>query len=216
MRRIELQKDVETSVRYMSTCTASRPIAPSPSAGSPQGRRCRPSPHRGRGAAYKITRPADFIDLGDGRVRLMFRVGAGSTGTVKYGASASSLDRMVSWASSDDINKNGLVLSDFTAGAQVFYQITTEKLGYRDESTVQSLTPPSPWIRSGADYASWGQGDPVSADRPHLRRRRTNATQRHRSDDGERHRSRGQRRHRRSITWRALPYLKDQASMPSG
>ncbi len=151
------KKDVETSVRYVDLYrkSADSPIA---ECWITQGQAVQTKPPSGTSAAYKITRPADFIDLGDGRVRLMFRVGSGSTGTVKYGASASSLDRTASWGSSDDINKNGLVLSGLTAGAPVFYQITTEKLGYRDESTVQSLTPLafSP-IRSGADYASWGQ-----------------------------------------------------------
>ena len=45
--------------------------------------------------------------------------------------SASSLTGWSAGASKDDINKSGVILSGLTAGAQVYHQITTEKLGTR-------------------------------------------------------------------------------------
>jgi len=151
------KKDVETSVRYVDL----HRDAKTPTIAEcwiTQGQAVQIKPPTSTGPAYKISRPKDFIDLGDGRVRLMFRVASGSTGVVKYGSRADLLDQQVAWQNVDDINKNGLLLSGLRPGSPTYYQISTSYAGERDQSSVLSLTPISFVPLSGrADYATWGK-----------------------------------------------------------
>lgn len=110
---------------------------------------------------YRITRPSEFIDLGDGRVRLTFRVAPGSTGTVSYGTSQGTLNQQVTWTATSDINKNGLLLTGLTAGTTYYYRINTSLVAggqtRTDQSAVLSLTPISfSTVTDAADWASWG------------------------------------------------------------
>ncbi len=151
------KKDVETSVRYVDLHRDSQ----TPNLAEcwiTQGQAVQIKPPTSTGPAYKISRPKDFIDLGDGRVRLMFRVASGSTGTIKYGSSADKLDQQVTWQNVDDVNKNGVLLSGLRTGSPTYYQISTSYAGERDQSAVLSLTPNSfSPIRDRADYATWAQ-----------------------------------------------------------
>ena len=74
---------------------------------------------------YRIYRPREFIDLGNGSVRLMFRVAPGSTGTVNYGTDMAKLDQTAAWTATDDINKDGLIVKGLTAGTHIYYQINS-------------------------------------------------------------------------------------------
>lgn len=157
----DCKKDVETSARFFDLQKSpSRPnIA---ECWITQGQAIQVRKPAGGGPAYKISRPADFIDLGDGSVRLMFRVAPGSSGTVSYGAAAGTLDKQVSWAATDDLNVSGLIIPGLTPGTKVYYKITsllhTPDAGeLRDESAIQSLTPVAfSTIEKSADWASWG------------------------------------------------------------
>lgn len=151
------KKDVETGVRFDDL----EKNAARPNVGEcwiTQGQVVKTSKPEAGGPAYKIARSRDFIDLGDGRVRLMFRVAPGSTGTVKYGAAAATLDKQVSWTATDDVNKNGLLLTGLTPNVKTYYQIATNRSGYVDTAKVESLTPIAfTPIDQAADFASWGQ-----------------------------------------------------------
>lgn len=151
------KKDVETSVRYVDLHHSQQ----TPNLAEcwiTQGQAVQIKPPTSTGPAYKISRPKDFIDLGDGRVRLMFRVASGSTGTIRFGSRADTLDQQVTWQNIDDVNKNGVLLSSLRVGSPVFYQISTSYAGEHDQSSVQSLTPLAfSAIRDSADYAAWGQ-----------------------------------------------------------
>ncbi|MBK8014907.1 MAG: hypothetical protein IPK13_26620 [Deltaproteobacteria bacterium] len=60
---------------------------------------------------YHVRSPGDFIDLGDGRVRFMFRVNPRSTGTVSVWSSSDKSDlRAFAYDASSEVNKNGLVV----------------------------------------------------------------------------------------------------------
>ncbi len=157
----DCKKDVETSARFVDL----QKIPGRPSVAEcwiTQGQAIQIRKPAGSGPAYKISRPADFIDLGDGSVRLMFRVAPGSTGTVSYGAAAATLDKQVSWAATDDLNVSGIIVPGLTPGTKVYYKITsilhTPDAGeLRDESAVQSLLPLAfTPIDKSADWASWG------------------------------------------------------------
>jgi glycosidase len=110
---------------------------------------------------YRIFRPSEFIDLGNGSVRLTFRVAPGSTGTVSYGTSQTTLNQTATWTAANDINKNGLVISGLTPGTTYYYRINTSLVSgtqtYTDQSPVQSLTPISfSTVSDAADWAGWG------------------------------------------------------------
>lgn len=153
----DCKRDVETSVRFFD-------LQKDPKRGNvaecwiTQGQAVKSTKPATSEPAYKISRAADFIDLGDGRVRLMFRVAPGSTGTVRYGAAEATLDKVVSWAATDDVNKNGVLITGLTPMSKTYYKISTALSGYVDESQVQSLTPIAfSAIDKAADWAAWGQ-----------------------------------------------------------
>src|SRR5262249_14288992 len=79
-----------------------------------------------------------------------------------YGTSMGTLDKSATWAATDNINWNGLVLSGLTAGTQIFYQITSTlqtpgNMTLQDQSPVVSLTPISfSTISQVSDWAAWG------------------------------------------------------------
>ncbi|MRG97642.1 alpha-amylase family glycosyl hydrolase [Polyangium spumosum] len=156
----DCKKDVETGVRFADlTKNATDPSIAE--CWITQGQAVSVAPPTASGPAYEISRPKDFIDLGDGSVRLMFRVAKGSTGTVEYGAAAGTLDQTATWTAADDINKDGLVITGLTPGQPVYYKISTsldvngELLA--DTSEVLDLTPISyAPITDAADWASWG------------------------------------------------------------
>jgi len=155
------KKDVETSVRWadLHKNEQNPKIA---ECWIVQGQAVQKTPPESAGAPYKISRPNDFIDLGDGSVRLMFRVAPGSTGTVRYGTSASMLDQEVAWTAADEINKRGLIIDGLTPGQTVHYEISTtvaveggEPL--TDEAKGLELTPTEfTKITDTADWAAWG------------------------------------------------------------
>jgi len=154
------KKDVETSVRFFDlTKNATDPkIA---ECWITQGQAVSIEPPKAAGPAYEITRPKDFIDLGDGRARMMFRVAKGSTGMVEYGDSMATLDKKVTWAATDDINKNGLILTGLTTGAPTYYRISTSLMDngneLKDATEVLSLTAISfSTVADAADWATWG------------------------------------------------------------
>ncbi|MDI1449551.1 alpha-amylase family glycosyl hydrolase [Polyangium sp. 6x1] len=156
----DCKKDVETGVRFVDlTKNAQDPNVAE--CWITQGQAVATKPPTAAGPAYEISRPKDFIDLGNGSVRMMFRVAKGSTGTVEYGAAADTLDKKVTWAAADDINKNGLVLTGLTPGQAVYYKISTtldvNGQALSDTSDVLDLTPISyAPITDAADWASWG------------------------------------------------------------
>ncbi|MCB9654418.1 MAG: hypothetical protein H6729_09860 [Deltaproteobacteria bacterium] len=81
---------------------------------------------------YQIASAGDFIDLGDGRIRFMFRVNPRSSGTLSVWSSADKRDlREYAYAPSSDINDKGLVVdlkdiaADWAADKDFGYAITT-------------------------------------------------------------------------------------------
>ncbi|HVK65737.1 MAG TPA: alpha-amylase family glycosyl hydrolase [Polyangium sp.] len=156
----DCKKDVETGVRF-ADLTKNAQDANIAECWITQGQAVSTRPPEAAGPAYEISRPKDFIDLGNGSVRMMFRVAKGSTGTVEYGAAAGTLDKKATWTAADDINKNGLVITGLTPGEAVYYRIST-KLDVdgqmlADTSDVLDLKPISyAPITDAADWASWG------------------------------------------------------------
>jgi len=157
------KKDVETSVRFADlTVNAMDPSIAE--CWITQGQAVSKTPPEATGPAYKISRSKDFIDMGDGSVRMMFRVAPGSTGTVEYGSAPDMLTMKASWTTTDDINKNGLMISGLTPGAKTYYRISTvfdEKgLMLSDQSAVLDLTPIAYTpVTDAADWASWGANE---------------------------------------------------------
>ncbi|EYF06064.1 alpha-amylase family glycosyl hydrolase [Chondromyces apiculatus] len=154
-------KDVETSVRWADL----HPNADNErihEAWITQGQAISREPPSSTGPAYKISHPNDFIDLGNGSVRLMFRVAMGSTGTVRYGTAPDMLDQSVTWTDSDDINARGLIIDGLTAGTTIHYQVSTTLVTddeqFTDESEIMELTPIAvvPVVAT-ADWANWGR-----------------------------------------------------------
>lgn len=150
------KKDVETSVRFVDLYRdPGRPnIAECWITQGQTVQRQRPT---STAPAYKIGRVADFIDLGDGSVRLMFRVAPGSTGAVRYGAAMDQLDKTVSWTAADDINKQGLVLPGLAVDQRAYYEISTALGNDKDTSAMQSLVPRRfVTVAQGNEWAAWG------------------------------------------------------------
>ena len=157
----DCKKDVETSARFFDLQKS--PGRPSlAECWITQGQAIQIQKPTATGPAFKISRPREFIDLGSGSVRLMFRVPPGSTGTVSYGATAATLDKQVGWAATDNLNASGLILPGLTPGTKVYYKISSTlrspDLGeLKDESAVLELTPIAfTTIEKTADWASWG------------------------------------------------------------
>ena len=157
----DCKKDVETSVRFVDL----QKSAAQPSLAEcwlTQGQAIQVHKPTSTGPAYKIYRPKEFIDLGSGSVRLMFRVPAGSSGTVSYGAAAATLDKQVTWSAADDLNINGLMLSGLVPGTPVYYKISSvlkspDGSQLKDESAVLDLTPIAfSTVSQSADWAAWG------------------------------------------------------------
>jgi alpha-amylase len=155
------KKDVETHVRFFDLEKSQA----TPNIGEcwiTQGQAVQTRRPTSTGPAYEITRAKDFIDLGDGAVRFMFRVAPGSTGTVSYGAAEGALDRQVSWSATDDINGSGLMLSGLTAGAKTYYKISSvlkdaDGKELKSETPVLDITPIRfSTVSQAADWASWG------------------------------------------------------------
>ncbi len=154
------KKDVETGVRWFDL----EKNADNPGIGEcwiTQGQAVQTARPTSTGPAYKINRPKDFIDLGDGRVRMMFRVAPGSTGKVAYGAASGALTQSVEWTEADDINKEGLILDGLTPGEKVYYQISTTLStpdgDLTDQTAELDLTPIQfSTIASPTDWATWG------------------------------------------------------------
>ncbi len=156
----DCKKDVETSVRF-ADLTPNDTDSSIAECWITQGQAISTKPPEAAGPAYKISRPSDFIDLGNGSVRMMFRVAPGSTGMVEYGAAADALAMKASWTATDDINKNGLVITGLETTKPMYYRISTEidsggqKL--TDQTAVLDLTPISfTAVTDAADWASWG------------------------------------------------------------
>lgn len=154
------KKDVETSVRFfdLQKNDENSSIA---ECWITQGQAVQIIEPASTGPSFKIFRQKDFIDLGDGSVRLMFRAPLGSEGKVQYGTSEAALDQEVAWKTPDDINKTGLLLTNLTPGTKVYYKISstlktsTEEL--KDETAVLDLTPLKfETIAQEADWATWG------------------------------------------------------------
>lgn len=154
------KKDVETSVRYFDL----EKNADNPGIAEcwiTQGQAVQKTRPTSTGPAYKISRVKDFIDIGDGSVRLMFHVAPGSTGTVRYGSAQDNLDQEVTWTATTDINSHGLILDNLTPGAKTYYQIstalTTSDGEMKDESEILDLTPISfSRVEDASDWATWG------------------------------------------------------------
>lgn len=152
-------KDIETEVRWvdLEKNAANGHVA---ECWITQGQAVQTKTPTATGPVNKVNRPNDFIDLGDGSVRLMFRVPTGSTGTVKYGVAQNNLDKSVTWAATDDINTNGLTVTGLATGTKIYYEITSNLDAggstLTDTSAVVSLTPLafSP-ITQAADWATW-------------------------------------------------------------
>lgn len=155
------QKDVETKVRFfdLEKAEATTNIA---ECWITQGQAIQTKKPTSTGPVYDITRPKDFIDLGDGGVRLMFRVAPGSKGTVQYGAAADALDKQVSWSATDNINTSGLFISGLTPGSKTYYKISSALTGtdgkdLTSETPVLDITPVQfSTISQAADWATWG------------------------------------------------------------
>lgn len=155
------KKDVETGVRFvdLEKSAADPNIA---ECWITQGQAVLTSKPTSNGPTVEITRPGDFIDLGDGSVRMRFRVAPGSSGSVKFGPSPGSLDKEVTWKETDDVNDDGLVIDGLTPGQKVYYKIQATLAvpggaSLQSETAVLDLTPIafSP-ITATADWAGWG------------------------------------------------------------
>lgn len=155
------KKDVETSVRFVDLAeSASDPMIRE--CWITQGQAVQTTKPTSTGPAHGITHPGDFIDLGDGSVRMMFRVAPGTTGMVEYGAAADKLDQKITWSETDAINKDGLVISGLTPGQKVHYKISSSLAQsgadpLTSETTVLELTPIAfTPVTAAADWAAWG------------------------------------------------------------
>lgn len=156
----DCKKDIQTSLRFFDL----EKSAATPTIGEcwiTQGQAILTKKPTSTGPAYKITRPSDFIDLGNGGVRMMFRVAPGSTGTVQYGAAQGTLDKQVTWSASDDINTKGLGLTGLTPGSKTYYKILTSlktpDKELQDETAVLDLAPIAfSTIADTSSWASWG------------------------------------------------------------
>ncbi|HRI71445.1 MAG TPA: alpha-amylase family glycosyl hydrolase [Polyangium sp.] len=154
------QKDVETSVRFADlTVNVTDPSIAE--CWITQGQAISTKPPEAAGPAYKVSRPQDFIDMGNGTVRMMFRVAPGSTGKVEYGVAMDMLTSQATWAKTDDINKNGLMISGLTTGTKIYYRISSaldvNGTMLTDQSAVHELTPIAfSEVKDAADWASWG------------------------------------------------------------
>lgn len=157
----DCKKDVETGVRFVDL----EKSAESPNVAEcwiTQGQAIQTTKPTTTGPAYKIGQATDFIDMGDGKVRLMFRVAPGSTGTVSYGAAAGMLDKQATWTAADNINANGLLIDTASPDKPLYYKISTvlktaDSQELKDETAVLDITP----IQYGAitetsDWATWG------------------------------------------------------------
>lgn len=157
------KKDVETSVRFADlTVNAMDPSIAE--CWITQGQAISLTPPEASGPAYKISRPKDFIDFGDGSVRMMFRVAPGSSGTVEYGPAPNMLTMQAAWKPTDDINKDGLILTGLTTGAKLYYRISSsldvKGQTLTDQSAVLDLTPIAyAPVKDAADWASWGANE---------------------------------------------------------
>ncbi|HSN98670.1 MAG TPA: alpha-amylase family glycosyl hydrolase, partial [Candidatus Nanopelagicales bacterium] len=153
-------KDVETGVRWIDL----HENAENPGIREcwiTQGQAVLREPPTDGAIAYEISNPRDFIDLGNGDVRLMFRVAPGSTGSVEYGSAPGTVDGTVTWSETDNINKNGLILQGLPTGAPTYYRIrttlVTESGDLTDDSGELSLTPIAVEpVTTTADWATWG------------------------------------------------------------
>ncbi len=156
------KKDVETGVRFFDL----EKNAEDPSIAEcwiTQGQAVLTSKPTSTGPASEITRAGDFIDLGNGSVRMMFRVAPGSTGSIQLGADAGTLDKEVTWTEVDDINTDGLVIDGLTPGQKVYYKISSSLTpagggdALKSETAVLDLTPIAfSTITATADWAGWG------------------------------------------------------------
>lgn len=159
----DCKKDVETSVRFADLTVNSM----DPSIAEcwiTQGQAISVTPPEASGPAYKISRPKDFIDLGDGTIRMMFRVAPGSSGMVEYGTAPDMLKMQAAWKPTDDINKDGLMLTGLTTGSKLYYRISTtldaQGQMLTDQSAVLDLTPIAYTpVKDAADFASWGANE---------------------------------------------------------
>lgn len=155
------KKDVETGVRFfdLEKNAAEPNIA---ECWITQGQAVLTSKPMSTGPTSDITRPGDFIDLGNGSARMMFRVAPGSTGTLAFGAAAGTLDKKATWKETDNVNDNGLIIDGLTPGQKVYYKISSSLTpqggtALTSETAVLDFTPVafSP-ITQTADWAGWG------------------------------------------------------------
>jgi glycosidase len=159
----DCKKDVETSVRF-ADLTVNAMDSSIAECWITQGQAVSTTPPEATGPAYKISRPKDFIDMGNGNVRLMFRVAPGSTGMVEYGTAPDKLTLNVSWTKTDNINKDGLMVTGLSTGSPVYYRISTSvdangKM-LTDQSAVLDFTPIAfAIVKDAADWASWGANE---------------------------------------------------------
>ncbi|WP_257451566.1 alpha-amylase family glycosyl hydrolase [Archangium lipolyticum] len=154
------KRDIETSVRFADLFkdAATPNIA---ECWITQGQAVQTTKPASSKPAFKVLRAKDFIDLGNGGVRLMFHAAEGSSGSVRYGTARDALDQEVTWAAADDINKKGLLITGLTPGKTVYYKVhstlrtATEVL--TDETPVLELQPLQfPTISNETDWATWG------------------------------------------------------------
>ena len=154
-------KDIQTSLRFFDLAKSPE----TPTIGEcwiTQGQAIQTQKPTSTGPAYKIYRPRDFIDLGNGSVRMMFRVAPGSTGTVQYGDAQGTLSKQVTWSATDDINTKGLILPGLVPGSKTYYKILTslttpDAKVLKDETAVLDLTPITfSKITNANDWATWG------------------------------------------------------------
>lgn len=155
------KKDIETGVRFFDL----QKNKDNPNIAEcwiTQGQTIQIAEPSSSGPAYHIHNAKDFIDLGDGRVRLMFRVAPKSTGMVEYGTDPGTLNLKAMWTETDDINKTGLIIDQLGAGVKTYYKIsstlkTADNQMLSDATGVLELTPVgfAP-VDQAADFANWG------------------------------------------------------------
>jgi glycosidase len=119
---------------------------------------------------HEIVAGGDFIDLGDGRVRLMFRVPEGSTGTVRLWPQGKESEAIeVGWTTSDRVNDHGVLIdlkelaTDFAGQAFSYDIASTLKVGAKSYSSMKKAIKLAPrafeplskvadWARSSVVY----------------------------------------------------------------
>lgn len=109
---------------------------------------------------YTIERAKDFIDFGDGAIRMMFRVPNGSNGTVERHIDSFGPNKIYNWTAEDNINRKGLRIDGLQPDLSQVYSIRCKLNDVMpcDKADNVQLTPAAfTPISQADDWASWSR-----------------------------------------------------------